>query len=67
MAQEVARNAPRRFLVQLDEGELGGAIDGYQQVKPAFGCLHFGDVDMEEADGVSLELLLRGLFAVDVG
>lgn len=67
VTQEVACDAPGRLPVQLDEGELGRPVDGDQQVKPAFGRLHLGDVDMEEADRVDLELLLRGLFAVDVG
>ena len=52
---------------QLSDGELAGAVDGDEQVELAFGGLHLGDVDMEEADRVALELLLVGLVALDSG
>ena len=37
-----------------------------KQVELAFCGLHFGDVDVEEADRIGLELLLRGLVALDL-
>ena len=52
--------------MQLDEGELGGAVDGDEQVELAFGGSHLGDVDMEVADRIGLELLLGGLVAFDL-
>src|SRR3712207_2012078 len=52
------------LLPQLHECELGRAVDGDVEVKLAFGCLHFGDVDMEEADWVALEPLLCRLVAL---
>ena len=42
----------------MDESELAGAVNTHVKVQFAFGCAHFGDVDMEVADGVGLELLL---------
>jgi len=65
-AQEVCRHASRRTLVQLGEGELAGAIDGDEHVELAFLGPRLGDVDVEEADGVGSEFLLR-LPALDVG
>src|SRR6185312_11842308 len=58
MAEEVARDPCGRLLVQLDEGELRGAVDGDEQVELAFGRPDFGDVDVEEADRIALELPL---------
>ena len=56
-----------RVLDELREGELAGPIDGHEEVELAFGGLHLGDVDVEEADRVGLELLLVRLVAFDVG
>jgi len=44
---------------ELNEGELAGPIDGDIEVEFAFGGAHFGNVDVEVADRVGLELLLR--------
>ena len=51
---------------QLDEGELAGSVDGHEEVKLSFSSLQFGDVDMEEADGIGFESLLCRLVALDV-
>lgn len=48
---------------EFDEGELAGSVDGYEQAQLAFGGLHLGDVDVEIADRVGLELALRLLVA----
>ena len=37
--------------VQLGKGIFGRPIDGHEEVKPALFGPHFGDVDVEEADG----------------
>jgi hypothetical protein len=37
--------------VQLDEGELGGAIDGDEQVEAPFLGSDLDDVDVEVAEG----------------
>jgi hypothetical protein len=54
-------------LDQLDKGELAGAVDGHEAVELAFGGLHRGDVDVEEADRVGLEGRLGGPVALDFG
>src|SRR3954471_14329179 len=55
-----------RLTMQLGEGELARAVDGYEQVE--FGLIgsHLSDVDMDVADRVSLERLF-GLVAFDFG
>lgn len=58
MAQEVTGAALLGLAVQLDEGELRGAVDGDEHVELALGGAQFGEVDMNEPDGVALELAL---------
>src|SRR3954463_6100221 len=55
-----------RLTMQLGEGELARAVDGYEQVE--FGLIgsHLSDVDMDVADRVSLERLF-GLIALNFG
>ena len=65
--QEVARHPPCGFLMQLGEGELARAIDGDEQVEPPFFRMHLGDVDVEVADRVGLELLLGRLVTGHLG
>jgi hypothetical protein len=67
MAQEVAGDARDRLLVQFDEGELAGAVDGDEEVEFALLGADLGDVDVEVADWVALELALVRLVAVDLG
>jgi hypothetical protein len=52
---------------ESDEGELAGAVDGDEQVELAFGGTGLGDVDVEVADGVGLELLAGGVVAFHFG
>ena len=47
MAQEVRGDPGGCLFVQLDESELGGAIDGYQQVEAPFFGADLGDVDVK--------------------
>jgi len=53
--------------VQFGEGELGGPVDCYEQVELSLGGPHLGDVDVEEADRVALELRAQRLVAVGLG
>ena len=55
VAKEVAGDPARGLLVQLGEGELGGAVDGDEEVELALLGSDLGDVDVEEADRVALE------------
>jgi hypothetical protein len=50
---------------QADEDELARAVDGDEQVKLSFGGADFGRIDMEVANGVSLERLPGRLVALD--
>ena len=43
-AQEVAGDAPRRLLVELDEGELGHPVDRDEEVQLALGRADLRDV-----------------------
>ena len=61
MAKEIGGDFRRSLLVQLDEGEFRGPVDGDKEMELAFFGSHFGDVDMEEAEWIGLELLFRGL------
>jgi hypothetical protein len=65
MAQEFGCDHLGGPLVQFDIGELAGPIDGHEQVQLAFGRLHLGDVDVEIADRIGLELHLGRLVAFD--
>lgn len=64
--QEVARRSLLGFLVQFDERELAGPVDRNEHVEPALGAPHLGEIDMEKADRIALELRLRGLLAFDL-
>jgi hypothetical protein len=44
--------------VQFDVCKLGGAVDRHERVELTLFSPHFSDVDVEEADRVTLELLL---------
>ena len=55
-----------RLLDELAHSELGGPVDGHQQVKLAFGGPQLGQVDVEEADRIGVEFLPPGLVAFDV-
>jgi len=67
MAQEVASDAASGFLVQLHESALGGSVDGHQQVELALLGSNLGEIDVEVADRIRLELLPDGLVAIDLG
>src|SRR4051794_30422830 len=51
---------------KLDEGELRSSVDRHEEVELSLGGLHFGDVDVEEADRIRLELFLCRLVAFDL-
>ena len=65
-SQEVGRDTARGLLVQLDEGELRSPVDGNKEVELALLRPDLGDVDMEVADGVALELGAARLVAIGV-
>lgn len=67
VAQEVTGYAARGPRVQLDEGEPGGPVDGHEQLEPAFGRMHLGEIDVEVAGRVGFEAGPLRLVPVDLG
>ena len=51
--------------MQLGEGELRSSVDGYEEVEPSFLGADLGDINVEVADGIGLELTLPGLAVFD--
>ena len=49
--EELPCRPPVSLVDQLGDRELAGAIYADEQVQLAFGGLHLGDIDVEEADG----------------
>lgn len=64
--QELPGGSPVGLVDQLGDGELAGAVDADKQIELAFGGLHLGDIDVEEADRIPLETLPFGLVAFDI-
>jgi hypothetical protein len=67
VTEEVSCDPTSGLLVQLYEGELGGAIDAHNQVQAPFLGPDLGTVDVEGAERIALELASLGLAAVDLG
>lgn len=65
--QKGAGHGPISAFVQLGEGVFGCPVDGHPEVQLAFAGANFRDVDMKEANRISLEGLLTGLVAADLG
>ena len=55
------------LLVQLDVSEPGGAVDADEKIQFAFRRLNLGNINVEVAERVGLELRLGGLVALDLG
>ena len=51
---------------ELNEGELRGPVDADEEVGLASGGANFGDINVEEADRIAPEFLLRWLVALDL-
>lgn len=47
--------------MQFDKGELAGAVDGNEEMKLALLSADLGNVDVEEAERIALELAFSGL------
>jgi hypothetical protein len=52
---------------ELSDRELGSSIDGDEEIELALRGLHFGDVDVEEADRIGLERPPRLFVAFHLG
>lgn len=64
--EELPRGAPLGLVDQLSDRELARAVDANEQVELAFGGLHFGNIDVERADGIALEALPLRFVAFDM-
>ena len=64
--QELPSRLPVCLLDQLGHGELARAVNADEQEELSFGSLNLGDVDMEEAYGVALELRPLRLVTLDI-
>ena len=64
--EEGRSDVDRGALFQTCEGELRGSIDGHEELELALGRLDLGDIDMETADRMTLELPLRRCVALQV-
>ena len=65
--QEVCGHTRGGLHVQLGEGELGGPVDGDEEVEAAFLGADLSDVDVEVAGRIGLELALARLVTFDIG
>jgi hypothetical protein len=65
--QEGGSSSHIGLLHEFDHSELGSSIDGYEEIELALGGSHLGQIDVEEADGVALELLSLRPVAVHLG
>ena len=65
--QEVCGVAPGDRLAEFDKGELRGPVDGDEEVEFAFGGSNLGNIDMEIADRIGLELSLGRGFPFNLG
>src|ERR1700721_559234 len=59
--------APGERLAEFDKGELRGPGDGDEEVEFAFGGSNLGNIDMEIADRIGLELSLGRGFPFNLG
>lgn len=68
--KEVFKELPGRlavgFLYQLRDCELAGAVDSYEEIELALFGPDLGNIDVEEANRVALELLPFRLVAFDI-
>jgi len=64
--QELPGGAPVSLLDELGHRELARAVNADKEIEFALSGLHLGDVNVEEADRVALELLALRLVAADI-
>jgi hypothetical protein len=51
---------------ELSDGELGRSVNSYKEIEPALSSLHLGNIDVEEADGVVLDLLMNRFVVLNI-
>jgi hypothetical protein len=65
--QTAARGLHIGLVDELSDRELGSSINGDEEIEFALRDLHFGDVDVEEADRIGFELPPRFFVAFHLG
>ncbi len=53
--------------MKFNEHELKRPINGNEEIESALGCLYCGDIEMDKADRIDLELLFGNLLTPDNG
>jgi hypothetical protein len=66
MLEEFPRCLAICFIHELRDCKLAGPVNAYKEIELALHRLNFGDIDMKEADGVTLELLALRLITLDI-
>ena len=66
MLQELSGGLSVSRCNELSDGELGLPVDADEQIELSLGVLNLGNVDVDEADGIPLELLALGLVTFDI-
>lgn len=64
--KELLRDRRCGSFMQFDIGKFTGPVDGHEEIEPAFCAADLGDIDVEVADRIGFELLLRRRIAIDV-
>ena len=64
--EELLGRLPVSRCNELGDRELGCPVDAHEEVELSLDGLHLGNVDVEEPDGVALELLALGLVTLDI-
>lgn len=68
--EQVLKELPRcltiRFVNKLGDREFAGSVNAHEKEKLALHRLNLGNIDMEKADWVSLELLPLWLVTPDI-
>lgn len=66
IAQELGGIHLSGFVIEFDEGKFGCPVNRHKEIEFALGRLDLGNIDMEIADRITFELLLRLLVAFDL-
>ena len=67
MFEKLPRDLTIRLVHEQGDCKLAGPVNAHKEIELTFRSLNLGNVDMEKADGVSLELLPFRLVAINIG
>lgn len=66
MLEEFPRDLAICFIHELLDCKFAGPVNAYKEIELALGGLNLGNVDVEEPDGLALELLSPRFVALDI-